>query len=117
MINNSLSKSYDNGKNAVNKFNLVIEEGDVFGLLGPNGAGKTTFFSMITGVFAPSSGEAFVAGYSIKNDMEKVHLHMGVCPQFDILWPTLTVQDHLYFYGRLKGVPSDNLDESVRNAI
>ena len=46
---------------------------------------------MITGVFSPTKGNAYVGGYSIIKDISKVHLAMGVCPQFDILWPQLTV--------------------------
>ncbi len=62
---------------------------------------------MITGIFSPSSGNAYVSGFSITNQIEKVQLQMGVCPQFDILWPILNVEDHLYFYARLKGINSD----------
>lgn len=47
-------------------FNLILKDNQVFGLLGPNGAGKTTLISMITGIFAPTSGSAYVAGYSIE---------------------------------------------------
>lgn len=42
---------------------------------------------------------------------------MGVCPQFDLLWPQMSVSEHLYFYGRLKGVPSKVLDQKVADAI
>ena len=59
---------------------------------------------MITGIFKRTRGNAYVAGHSIHSDIDKVHLEMGVCPQFDILWPTLTVEEHLYFYARLRGV-------------
>lgn len=58
---------------------------------------------MITGVFECSHGDCYVAGHSIKTEIEKVHLNIGVCPQFDILWPQLTVEEHLYFYTRLRG--------------
>jgi len=60
--------------------------------LGPNGAGKTTLISLITGMFEPNNGNAWVGGYSIIDEIEKVHLEMGVCPQFDLLWPELTVE-------------------------
>lgn len=59
---------------------------------------------MITGMYAPNYGNAWVGGYSIREELEKVHLEMGVCPQFDLLWPMLTVEEHLLFYARLKGV-------------
>lgn len=45
-----------------------------------------------------------VMGYSILTEMDDVHKYIGVCPQFDILWPTLTAKEHLLFYARLKGV-------------
>lgn len=82
---------------------LAVHDKEVFGLLGPNGAGKTTLISMITGVFAPSDGDCYIGGYSILDDIEQVHLRIGVCPQFDLLWPQLTVEEHLYFYARLRG--------------
>jgi len=53
---------------------LSVEDRTIFGLLGPNGAGKTTLISMITGIFGATSGDATVAGYSIKNEISKVHL-------------------------------------------
>jgi len=54
-------------KIAVQKMCLKIKKGEVFGLLGPNGAGKTTTISMLTGLFKPTSGNAWLAGFSIKN--------------------------------------------------
>lgn len=69
---------------------------------------------MITGLIEPTSGNgtymllvlhiALVMGYSILTEMDDVHKYIGVCPQFDILWPTLTAKEHLLFYARLKGV-------------
>lgn len=78
----------------------------MFGLLGPNGAGKTTLISMLTGLYPANTGNAWVAGYSIRSDMQQVQLKMGVCPQFDVLWQDLTVEEHLLFYARLKGIPA-----------
>lgn len=95
-------------KIATKKFCLRIKKGELFGLLGPNGAGKTTLISMLTGLYRPDSGNAWVAGFDIKNQLDQVQLQMGVCPQFDILWSDLTVEEHLYFYARLKGIsPKD----------
>lgn len=51
---------------AVKSLSLHIKPGEIFGLLGPNGAGKTTLISMITGMFPPSEGNAWIAGYGIK---------------------------------------------------
>jgi ABC-type multidrug transport system ATPase subunit len=49
--------------------------------------------------------------------MELVHLNMGVCPQFDLLWPDLTVEEHLLFYARLKGVKPSEEKEKVQKAM
>ena len=98
---------------AVRSLNLKIGPKETFGLLGPNGAGKTTLISMITGMFEPNYGNAWIGGYDIRKNVEKAQLQMGVCPQFDLLWPQLTVSEHLYFYARLKGVPSDSVDKKV----
>ena len=71
-------------------------------LLGHNGAGKTTTMSMITGLFPPTSGTVYVDGHDILTDLSGARESLGLCPQFDILWKTLTVQEHLDFFGRLK---------------
>ena len=104
-------------KVAVKKMCLRIKKGEVFGLLGPNGAGKTTLISMLTGLFRPNAGNAWIAGYSIKTELEQVQLQMGVCPQFDILWGDLTVEEHLYFYARLKGISPKDEKQMVISAM
>jgi len=100
---------------AVNGVNLHMDDRSVFSLLGPNGAGKTTVISMLTGLFAPSGGDAFVNGYSINSQMGLVHESIGVCPQHDITWPELTIREHLNLYCQLKGVPG-SLQKSVVQA-
>ena len=67
-------------KIAVKHMNLVVERGEMFGLLGPNGAGKTTLISILTGLYQPNCGNAWVSGYDIVNNLDKVQLRMGVCP-------------------------------------
>lgn len=63
---------------AVKSFNLKVGPKETFGLLGPNGAGKTTLISMITGMFEPNYGNAWIGGYDIKSSIEKAQLQMGV---------------------------------------
>jgi len=109
LICKGISKIYktqqnDKKKPAVKDFYLMVKKGEIFGLLGPSGAGKTTIISMLTGLYAPDQGNACVAGSWIKGEIEEVHLKIGVCQQFDKLWPDLTVEEHLLFYARLKGV-------------
>ena len=76
-------------------------------LTGTNGAGKTTTISILTGMIKPTSGTAFVDGHSILEDMSAIRQNLGVCPQFDILWPDLTVREHLELYSAIKGYSKD----------
>ncbi len=96
---------------------MRIKRGEMFGLLGPNGAGKTTLISQLTGMYRPSSGNAWVAGYDIRNQLEVVQLQIGLCPQFDLLWSDLTVEEHLLFFARLKGIDPANEQAKVDTAI
>lgn len=104
-------------KVANKNLSLKINKGELFGLLGPNGAGKTTFISQLTGMYRPTSGNAWVSGYDIRDNLELVQLQIGVCPQFDILWDDLSVAEHLLFYARLKGVPPEEEEKMVNKAI
>mmetsp|Transcript_22388 Transcript_22388/g.37501 ORF Transcript_22388/g.37501 Transcript_22388/m.37501 type:complete len:840 (+) Transcript_22388:121-2640(+) len=96
---------------------LTIEEGKLFCLLGHNGAGKTTTFNMLTGLFAPTSGDAVIFGNSIIDDMEKIRKVMGVCPQHDILWNELTGREHLMVYAGFKGVPKNKVNAEVEERL
>ena len=112
----ALRKVYSNGKVAVRNVTFSIHDGECFGLLGPNGAGKTTTISMLTGLYKPTSGRATICGLDMDTQMDKINELMGVCPQFDILWPTLTVEETLIFYLQIKGVPAKEWGESAQNA-
>ncbi|OEL30253.1 ABC transporter A family member 8 [Dichanthelium oligosanthes] len=104
-------------KFAVQGVSLALPYGECLGILGPNGAGKSSFISMMIGFVKPTSGNAFVRGFNIQNDMEKIYSSMGVCPQNDMLWETLTGREHLQFYGRLKGLSGSSLDLAVDESL
>ncbi len=104
-------------KLAVSWVHFCIRKGETFGLLGPNGAGKTTLISMLTGMYGPTSGEAWIGGFSLEDELDKIQVSIGVCPQFDILWPELTVEEHLLFYARLKGVAPRDEQRMVDRAM
>lgn len=55
------------------------------------------------GMLTPTSGDAFIGGYSINVAMPKIRQNLGICPQFDILWPDITVREHLELYAAIKG--------------
>ena len=112
----SLRKVYKGGKVAVRNLTFSVHDDECFGLLGPNGAGKTTTISMLTGLYPPSAGNAYVCGHDIKTQMTKIYEAMGVCPQFDILWPLLTVKETLRFYCKLKGVKPSEWRETSETA-
>lgn len=117
LVIQGLRKIYDSGKVAVHGLWLAVEKNECFGLLGENGAGKSTTLSMLTGMFKPTEGTALVGGYNITTEIDEVHLSMGLCPQFDILWSDLTVREHLLFYARLKGIEPSEEDEHVDKLI
>lgn len=81
-------------------------ESQITALLGHNGAGKSTTMSMLTGLFPPTSGTALVNGFDIRKDIQGVRGSLGLCPQHDILFDELTVEEHLDFFCKLKGYPS-----------
>jgi ABC-type multidrug transport system ATPase subunit len=61
----------------------------------------------------PSSGNVYVGKHSVLTEMDIIRKSLGLCPQFDILWPTMTVRDHLTFYAKIKGVPKHEIRTCV----
>jgi len=102
---------------AVRSATFAVDEKKVFGLLGPNGAGKTTLIHSLIGVYPPTAGEAKLAGYNINTDMKQVYRRIGICPQHDILWSDLTVEEHLLFYARLKGITRSQEKKAVADSL
>ncbi|XP_027626792.1 ATP-binding cassette sub-family A member 3 [Tupaia chinensis] len=104
-------------KAAVRDLNLNLYEGQITVLLGHNGAGKTTTLSMLTGLFPPTSGRAYISGYEISRDMVQIRKNLGLCPQHDVLFDNLTVTEHLYFYAQLKGLSRQKCPEEVKQML
>ncbi len=63
--------------------------------------------SVLTGLYQASGGNAWVDGHEIGNG--ETNLRVGVCPQFDLLWENMTISEHMYFYGLLKGIEMNQL--------
>ena len=93
-------------KTAVDGVSMTVRRGECYGLLGQNGAGKTTTIMMLCGFTEPTDGDATVAGHSILTHMPEIYKCMGVCPQHNLLWETLTALEHVRFYATVKGVPA-----------
>ena len=88
-------------KEAVQGIDLEIPQGSFFGFLGPNGAGKTTTIRMVTGLLAPTAGDAFLAGHSIVNDAFAAKRSIGVVPDDLALFDRLSLWEHLTLVGRI----------------
>jgi ABC-2 type transport system ATP-binding protein len=84
---------------AVDRLNLDIPKGSICALLGPNGAGKSTTVKMLTGLLAPTSGSATVAGLDIVRDSLAIKKRIGVLPENLSLFDDLTVEEHLDLTG------------------
>ncbi|XP_037363662.1 phospholipid-transporting ATPase ABCA3 [Talpa occidentalis] len=102
---------------AVRDLSLSLYEGQITVLLGHNGAGKTTTLSMLTGLFPPTSGRAYIGGHEISRDMVQIRKSLGLCPQHDILFDNLTVAEHLSFYAQLKGLSAQKCPEEVKQML
>lgn len=119
VVLDKLSKTYPSNPpvKAVRGLSLVVKQNEVLCIMAPNGAGKTSAFRTLIGELEPTSGDAVIFGNSIVNDMRQIHRSMGVTPQQDVLWDVLSVQEHLFFYGRLKNLSGNRLKEEVSNAL
>lgn len=96
----NLTKIYK-GLCAVNRINLEIKKGTVFGFLGPNGAGKTTTIKMMAGVLAPSSGQIIIDGMDLAKDTSAVKQRVGFIPDSPFLYEKLTGVEFLHFIAGL----------------
>ncbi|XP_048321587.1 ABC transporter A family member 1 isoform X2 [Ziziphus jujuba] len=102
---------------AVNSLQLTLYENQILALLGHNGAGKSTTISMLVGLLPPTSGDALVFGKNITAEMDEIRKGLGVCPQSDILFPELTVREHLEIFATLKGVDEDVMERVVTDMV
>jgi branched-chain amino acid transport system ATP-binding protein len=93
---NSVTKAFG-GLLAVNRMNLVIEQGKIYGLIGPNGAGKTTLFNIISGFYKPESGEIFFAGENVTHLSSDQLCHKGLVRTFQMpkMFPEMSVIDNV----------------------
>ncbi|XP_074384699.1 phospholipid-transporting ATPase ABCA7 isoform X4 [Zonotrichia albicollis] len=114
----NLVKVYgSSGHAAVNGLSLDFYEGQITSFLGHNGAGKTTTMSILTGLLPPTSGTAYILGWDIRSDIDSIRKSMGMCPQHNVLFDILTVEEHVWFYGRLKGLSEQQVQEEMEQLL
>ena len=97
----NVSKTFG-GTRALDGMSFAARRGEITALLGHNGAGKTTALSLLTGALTDFEGDAFVDGVDVKKHPERARASLGVCPQFDVLWPSLTVREHLELFAAFR---------------
>lgn len=108
-----LTKRYDRFV-AVRGIDFEVEKGQIVGFLGPNGAGKTTTMRILTCFMPPTEGKASVAGFDVLQQPLEVKRRIGYLPETPPLYPEMEVREYLSFVARLKGIPSSDVDQRVR---
>jgi ABC-2 type transport system ATP-binding protein len=98
---------------AVDDLTLAVAEGEIFGLVGPDGAGKTTAMRLLTSIMEPSGGEAWVAGFHIVREAERIKENIGYMSQRFGLYPDLTVMENLQFYADVYSEPRRGRREKI----
>ena len=102
---------------AVKGLTFQIQRGEIFGLLGPNGAGKTTTISMLTGMLAQTNGRISIDQLDIQKQANKAKQKIGLVPQELALYPTLSAEDNLKFFGRIYGLRGKKLNERIQATL
>lgn len=106
----NLTKCYKD-LTAVDKLNLQINQGELFSLLGINGAGKTTTIKMLSCLTSPTSGDAYIGGYSITGEELQVKGMIGVSPQETAVAPNLSVKENLELICTLHGFSKESCQD------
>src|SRR5438046_9282423 len=114
-----LSKRFQDKKSgeirAVDNISFVCQPGRIYGLLGANGAGKTTTLRMLATILEPTDGTALVCGRDVVEQPEKVRAIVGFLSTATALYPRLTAQELVEYFGRLNGLDEATLKKRVDN--
>ncbi len=98
---------------ALDGISFAVRQGELFGIVGPDGSGKTTTLRILAGVLRPTSGDAIVAGVSVRQDPEGVKHGIAYMSQRFGLYGDLTVEENIHFYARLYQVPARERDARI----
>ncbi len=103
---------------ALTDVNLEIRPGELFGLLGPNGAGKTTLIKILTTLLAPTTGHAWVAGYDVTSDPDKVRPRINMVSGGETSgYGLLTVRENLWMFSQFYGLSSDVANRNIKRLL
>ncbi|XP_078427106.1 cholesterol transporter ABCA5 isoform X1 [Cetorhinus maximus] len=114
-----LYKGKEKKVEALKGLSFDVYQDQITALLGHSGTGKTTLISILSGLCPLSDGCATVYEYSVSelDEIIQIRKMMGVCPQFDVLFYSLTVKEHLKILAMIKGIPAQEIDKEVLNVI
>jgi sodium transport system ATP-binding protein len=98
---------------AVDNVSFSCKPGQIYGLLGANGAGKTTTLRMLATILEPTDGTAIVCGHDVVEEPEKVRANVGFLSTATALYPRLTSQEMVEYFGRLNGLDECTLKKRV----
>lgn len=102
---------------AVKSMNMFIEKGEIIGLLGPNGAGKSTVISMLSSLVEPTSGDVRLYNKSIIKNPQPIRKVLGIVPQEIALYPDLTAEENLRFFGRTYRLKGQKLEQRIDDVL
>lgn len=112
----NISKNFGTTK-AVKDISLTIKEGEIVGFLGPNGAGKTTTMRIMAGVLPVSSGSVAIDGQKFTSAEAELKGKIGYLPENNPLFEEMTVEEHLQFWGELKGLTASKLKDAINFSV
>ncbi len=102
---------------AVDQVSIDVYQGEIFGFLGPNGAGKTTIIRMLAGLLKPTDGQAWVAGFDVYSQSEKIKQNIGYMSQRFSLYEDLTIGENIEFYGGIYGLDRQTIKQQKEKLI
>jgi ABC-2 type transport system ATP-binding protein len=102
---------------ALDKLTLTVDKGDIYGFIGPNGAGKTTTMKILATLLRPTSGQAYVCGYSVNGQAKHIRKKIGYVPDFFGVYEDMTVTEYLEFFGALYGLYGQERSRVIRDVL
>lgn len=102
---------------AVENISFGLQAGECFALLGVNGAGKSTTFKTLTSEVEPTEGNIHIGALDIRKDFNNIKKLIGYCPQTNSIFDYMSVEENIWYFARIKGIPKDRRDELCNRVI
>lgn len=113
----NISKSFKNVE-ALKNVSFDVNDGEIVGLLGENGAGKSTLLRIISTMLAPTEGTAYINGYELIKDADKVRSNIGILFGSEVgLYERLTARENLEYFAKLNGMDNNTIKKRIDNLI